>query len=443
MRNPTFTVTPRRRYHFPGLEDERSVRTTRRRPATSADSSPADPGFEKRIRRDATLADLDLGLAGEFLKQAAVGGRSAADSLQHYELIGRDGDDWWVTNAALLLFAKADERRWFPQAGLRVARVTGTRRLVGNQNVAEAAHFYPPLASAIGETLGAAGKQVRDSEALRDLFFRDMPEYPEFAWREIIVNAIAHRDYAVRQRTEVTFFDNRMEVASPGGPIAPVTVGALNEGKPLRASRNPGLARILADTGIMQGTGAGFARLFKNMTESSLRPPKVVHRAGLFLVTLHNEPEATMAGPGWKNVVRSLPVSRDQKRILLARPDGFTHEDYQRLNAVLEEDAKRGVHDLVRKGITTCAFTAEDDMPVYYLTAELDATRWFLEDRVPKLRKHFRRDPKLRVAEYRTLFKTAPAHATRELRQLVELGFLREEGRGRGKGYLPLAGLRK
>lgn len=419
------------------------MRTTRRRPAASADSSPADPGFERRIRRDATLADLDLHLAGEFLKGTPVGGRPVADALRHYGLIGSEGDNRWVTNGALLLFGRTDERRWLPHAGLRVARVAGTQRLAGNQNVTGAAHLDPPLASAIGETLRAAGKQVRGSEALRDIFFRDMPEYPDFAWREVIVNAIAHRDYALNKRTEVTFFDDRMQVASPGGPLAPVTVEALNEGKPVRASRNPGLVRILADADIMQGTGAGFARLFKDMAESSLRPPKVVHRTGLFLVTLHNQPEAAMAGPGWKNVVRSLPVSRDQKRILLARPDGFTHEDYQRLNAVLEGDAKRGVHDLVRKGITTCAFTAADDVPVYYLTAELDATRWFLEDRVPKLREHFRRDPKLRVAEYRTLFKAAPAHATRELRQLVELGFLREEGRGRGKGYLPLAGLRK
>ena len=419
------------------------MRTTRRRPAANADSSPAGPEFEKRIRQEATLADLDLDLAEAFLKPTPVGGRLVVDSLQHYGLIRNEGDDWRVTNAALLLFSKADDRRWHPRAGLRVTRVAGTQRLVGNQNVSDAAHLDPPLAAAIGEVLRAAGRQVRHSEALRDIFFRDMPEYPAFAWREVIVNAIAHRDYAIDERTEVTFFDDRMEVASPGGPLAPVTVEALNQGTSVHASRNPGLARVLADTGIMHGRGAGFARLLKAMSRSSLRAPRVVHRTGLFLVALHNEPEAAMAGPGWRNVVRSLPVSREQRRILLARPDGFTHEDFQRLNAVPEDEAKRGVHDLVRKGIATCAFTAQDEVPIYYLTAELDATRWFLEDRVPRLRKHFRRDPKLRVAEYRTLFKTAPAHTTRELRQLVELGFLREEGRGRGKGYLPLAGLRK
>lgn len=420
------------------------MRTTRRRAAANGAGSPAGPEFERHVREEATLADLDLDLAEAFLGPTPAGRQPVADSLQHYGLVRQDGGDWRVTNAALLLFARADGRRWHPRAVLQVTRVAGTQRLAGNQNVTDAVHLYPPLAGTIGEALRVAGMRVRRSEALRDIFFRDMPEYPDFAWRELIVNAIAHRDYAISNRgTVVTFFDDRMEVSSPGGPIAPVTVETLNSGKPVRAHRNPMLARVLADCGIMQGTGTGFAKVFEAMAKSSLRSPRVVHQTGLFLVTLRNEPEAAMAGPGWKNVVRSLPVSRDQKRILLARPDGFTHQDYQKLNAVQEDDARRGVHDLVRKGITTCAFADEDEVPVYYLTAELDATRWFLEDRVPKLRMHFRRDPKLRISDYRTLFGAAPAHTARELRQLVELGFLREEGRGRGKGYLPLAGLRK
>ena len=278
-----------------------------------------------------------------------------------------------------------------------------------SQNVTLVGQVDPPLAVAIREGMRLVAGQIRRSEALRDIFFRDMPEYPDFAWRELIVNAVAHRDYQIGSLgTEVTFYDDRLEVSSPGGPPAPVTVEALNEGTPGRATRNPMLAHVLADVGIMQGGGTGFARLVKEMSDSSLTEPNVVHQHGMLQVTLRNEPQYAMAGPGWKNVVRSLPVSPDQKRILLARPDGFTHEDYGRLNAVVESAAKQGVHDLVRKGITTCAFTDEDTLPVYYLTPELDDTRYFLEDRVPKLREFFQRDPKLRQSNYRSLFEAPP-----------------------------------
>ena len=43
-----------------------------------------------------------------------------------------------------------------------------------------------------------------------------MPEYPDFAWREVIVNAVAHRDYEIHGHgTEITFFDDRLEVVQP------------------------------------------------------------------------------------------------------------------------------------------------------------------------------------------------------------------------------------
>lgn len=421
------------------------MRRSRRRPAATVGNTAPVLEFERCIREDATLDDLDLELAEAFLRPAPVGNKPVLDSLQHYGLIRREGDAWRITHAGLLLFCRPERQHWYPRAGLQVRRVAGTQTMVGrSQNVTIVGGVGPPLAVAIAQGMTMVAGQIRISDALRDIFFRDMPEYPDFAWREVVVNAVAHRDYQVGGHgIEVTFFDDRLEVSSPGGPLAPVTVEALNAGTAGRATRNPMLAHVLADVGIMQGSGTGLARVRDEMSNSSLRPPNVVHQHGMFRVTLRNEPEYTMAGPGWKNVVRSLPVSPDQKRILLARPDGFTHEDYGRLNAVVESDAKQGVHDLVRKGITTCAFRDEDDMPIYYLTPDLDDTRYFLEDRVPELLKFFRRHPKLRPANYRKLFEAAPAQASRELRQLVELGFLQVEGRGRGKGYLPLAGLRK
>jgi ATP-dependent DNA helicase RecG len=73
-----------------------------------------------------------------------------------------------------------------------------------------------------------------------NLFCRDMPEYPTFAWQEAIVNAVAHRDYADQGREiEVWFFDNRLEVLSPGDLVAPVTLGHLQARRRIHASRNP------------------------------------------------------------------------------------------------------------------------------------------------------------------------------------------------------------
>ena len=149
------------------------------------------------------------------------------DTLRELGLILPKAGGVGVTNAALLLFAKRPFARWHPRAGIRMFRVAGTERRHGKyRNVTQLERpIEPPLALAIPEAHRLAASQIRKSEKLHDLFFREMPEYPEFAWQEAIVNAVAHRDYNDQGREiEVWFFDDRMEVLSPGDLVPPVTL---------------------------------------------------------------------------------------------------------------------------------------------------------------------------------------------------------------------------
>ena len=59
-----------------------------------------------------------------------------------------------------------------------------------SRNVTQLGRVDLPLAEAIAEAQQLARDQIRRSERLHDLFFREMPEYPEFAWQEAIVNAL-------------------------------------------------------------------------------------------------------------------------------------------------------------------------------------------------------------------------------------------------------------
>ena len=175
-------------------------------------------GFEQRLRGDATLDDLDLELAQGFLARTPVGQRPVLEALRYYGLIQHAARDWQVTNAGLLLFAKAPALRWHPRAGLRLFRVAGTSRKHGRQrNVTQVGRADPPLARAIDEAHRLAGQQIRRSERLNGLYFENTPEYPDFAWQETIVNAFAHRDYELQRReVEIWFYEDRMEVSSPG-----------------------------------------------------------------------------------------------------------------------------------------------------------------------------------------------------------------------------------
>ena len=401
--------------------------------------------YGKRIRSNAGIADLDLELVQSFIAGANGGGEPAVDALLRLGLIEGEAPDWGITNAALLLFARPPARNWHPGAGIRVMRVAGTARILGQrQSTTWIGHADPPLARAFPRGLRLIAEQCRQSEPLRELLLADMPEYPGGALREALVNAIAHRDYErSRSETEVVFYDDRVEMASPGLLADGVTVPDLTNGEAAHATRNPLLVSALVAAGHMRGEGSGLGRMFRAMKESLLTEPRFTARGGVFTISLHNEPEVASAGPGWKHVVGGLGIDPDQKRMLLARPDGFTRDEFLRLNAVPAGQADRRIGDLVDRDIVKPEFTNDDSVPVYYLTADLDSTRWFLEERVPRLRKHFGMRSRLRSADYREIFEVTYPAARRELGLLVELGFLREGGRGRATHYLPTAGLRK
>ena len=401
-------------------------------------------GYEQRFRPDATVANLDLDLAESFLKETPVGGRPVLEALEYYNLIEKDARAWRVTNAALLLFARGPALRWHPRAGLRVFRVAGTEIEYGRRrNVTQIGRADPPLASAIHEIRELARHQVRRAERLTGLHFRDIPEYPDFAWQEALVNAVAHRDYEVRGReTEIWFFEDRLEVSSPGELLPPVTVDSLREGRHAHVTRNPMLVRVLADTEIMRDEGEGIVRVFREMAESLLREPEVESRSGLFTITLFNEPDWQAHGPGWKHFVDWLRVTDDQKRMLLLRPHGFTQDDYKRLNTVTPEEAAMRIGDLVARELVAAFRSSEDSTPTFSIPPEHEEMRLFLNDRVLKLRERFRRKSWLKNADYREIFDVDRRTAAKELRQLVEIfGLLRMEGTRRGAHYRPTAAL--
>jgi len=395
-------------------------------------------GYERQTRPEATLDDLDFDLAREFLANSVYRDRPVEEVLQQLGLVVPRAGGVAITNAALLLFAKRPFTRWHPRAGLRIFRVSGKERRHGQgRNVAQLPRIEPPLARAIWEGHQAAAGQIRKSEKLHDLFFREMPEYPTFAWQEAMVNAFAHRDYNDHGREiEVWFFSDRMEVLSPGELVPPVDLGQLQQRRRVHASRNPLIVRVLAEVGIMREEGEGIPRMFEEMEESLLKHPEFSLEEAQFCVTLGNEP--IFAGPTaeWQAMVSQLNLSVSQKRVLLAHPGGFSNEDYRALNHVDRDQAYREIQEMVAAGIVAPPSSAGRGA-VYRPASELVQTRKWLESRVPRLQTFFASNDRLTNTDYRELFGVTRYVAVRELRRLVDEGILTSEGERRGAHYLP------
>jgi len=393
-------------------------------------------GYEQRICPDATTDDLDLDLALRFLAHSTWKGRPVEEILAAYGLIHWKTGHMAVTNAALLLFGKRPYTRWHPRAGVRFFRVNGSERKYGkDRNVVQLPRLEPPLAVMIEEAYHMAAGQIRKSEKLHSLFFREMPEYPTFAWQEALVNAVAHRDYNDQGREiEVTFFENRMEILSPGDLTPPVTLEALQRRMSIHASRNPLLVRVLADAGIMREEGEGIPRIFEEMEESLLNPPMFDAKGTAFIITLLNEPVFSGIVTEWKAIVDRLSLSINQKRALLAYQDGFTNEDYRKLNDLDRDQAYREITEMVDKGILLPPGSAGRGA-FYQVSPDLKETKSWLAERMPKLREFFQDHQIMKNADYRRIFQVSRIKAFRELSRMVESGILDRQGERKGTSY--------
>lgn len=101
--------------------------------------------------------------------------------------------------------------------------------------------------------------------------FETVPEYPEFAWYEGLVNAVCHRDYSNSgEYIIVKLFDDRMEILSPGKLGGFVTLETM---KNKRYSRNPQIARVLNEFGIVRELNEGVKRIYSEMQKFYLKDP--------------------------------------------------------------------------------------------------------------------------------------------------------------------------
>ncbi|BAN92737.1 Uncharacterised protein [Streptococcus dysgalactiae subsp. equisimilis] len=129
--------------------------------------------------------------------------------------------------------------------------------------------------------------QLREFQYLDDNGqFQILPEYPEFAWFEGVVNAVTHRDYSVYgDHIRVLMFDDRLEIHSPGKLPNIVTVDNI---KHERFSRNPRIARTLTEFGWVREMNEGVKRIYSEMESAFLHEPKYYEPGNKVVLTLEN-----------------------------------------------------------------------------------------------------------------------------------------------------------
>jgi ATP-dependent DNA helicase RecG len=264
-----------------------------------------------------TLQDLDRALIARAREGAGLAAWSDEDYLLKRKLADRLGDGIRLRRAAELLFARSGPDH--PNAGVRVFRVIGAERRTGPEhNVEERPRIEGNLPSVIEEAAEVVGGLLRRPSRLLGTRFRPVPEYPEFSWKEALLNAVAHRDYGVEGAgTEIWLFEDRMEITSPGGLVGDLTLHEVLSLKRVHRSRNPRLMRVLVDLGVARDQGEGIPRMFAEMEDAFLPRPEIEASPRGLAITLRNTPTLTPTDREFVARLGSSEVSDEEFRALL------------------------------------------------------------------------------------------------------------------------------
>jgi len=227
--------------------------------------------FEAEILIDSSINDIDEDMV-ELYKKKLGTNISTEQILKARGFLREKQGNLHLTKAGMLLFGK-NPSIYLPSARVRVLKFEGTNFQVGTEmNIIKDKTFDSCLYKTIEQAREFINTQLREFTHLTQSgIFETVPEYPEFAWYEGLVNAVTHRDYSNSgEHITIKLFDDRLEICSPGRLGGFVTLDTM---RTKRYSRNPQIARVLNEMGIVRELNEGVKRIYSEMQKFFLKDP--------------------------------------------------------------------------------------------------------------------------------------------------------------------------
>lgn len=196
-------------------------------------------------------------------------------SLRFYDLQHR-----CATNGGILLFG-LDVRRWLPGAYVQFLRVEGNSLTTAVVNERE---LDDDLLTVLRELDALIDAQLTQYPVLDGLLReRTIESYPRVAVRELVLNAVMHRDYASTAPLRLTWLADRVEIQSPGGLYGE----ASPQNFPRQTSyRNPVVAEALKALGYVNRYGRGVLRAQDALARNGSAPAEFEFDPGFVLATI-------------------------------------------------------------------------------------------------------------------------------------------------------------
>ncbi len=222
--------------------------------------------FDQLPMPELSIDDLDIEAA-----QAAFGTSRQLDAqaLLTLKLLTPHQNKLVPTRGGMLLFGR-QRTQHFSDAWVQCGRFLGTEKI----DIFDHIDIDVPLPQAVDEVMLFLKKHAYRGADISEVRRKDVWSIPLGILREMIVNALVHSDYSQRGAPiRVVFLDDRIEVESMGILLPGLTIDEMKQGS--SRIRNPVIARVFKELGLIEQWGTGVRRIFREARELGLPEPEI------------------------------------------------------------------------------------------------------------------------------------------------------------------------
>jgi ATP-dependent DNA helicase RecG len=296
------------------------------------------------IEPSATINDIDANAVDAYLKVARKSGRlPLVEDIGLLELLEklRLSEDGKIKRAAIILFGK-DPGKFYANMVVKIGRFGNSDHDLRFQETVEGNLLG--IFQEVPEILNR--KFFTKSISFEGLLRIEKGEYPVAALREMLLNALVHRDY-MGSMVQIRMYDNKFCCWNEG--ILPQGL-SLESLKRQHASRprNALIAEVCFKGGYIDAWGRGTLKIVESCKEAGLPEPEIIEQDGGILVTLFKD-RYNETG------LKKMGLNERQVKAILYMADGnqLTNAKYQELNDVGKTLATEELQDLILKKLVS------------------------------------------------------------------------------------------
>lgn len=188
-------------------------------------------------------------------------------------------------------------------AKIQCALFKGTQR----DEFIDRKEFKGPIYQQIDDAYQFVLRHINLSAEINGIIRRDVYELPVRAVREAITNAVTHRSYLDDSCIQISLFDDRLEILSPGMLYGGLDLKAALEGK--SKCRNAAISEAFHYMGIIEAWGTGLGRIQKSCREYGLKKPVIEEFGNSFRVIFYRRNDTADSNRSTEITCRCPPVA--------------------------------------------------------------------------------------------------------------------------------------